>query len=253
MQLLLPPSETKHPGGDGAPLDLGALRLPGLRPQREALLDALVALSGDEAAAMRVLKLSERQRPEIRANAAIREAATMPAMDRYTGVLFDALEAGTLPTQARGWLADHALIQTAPLGPIGAADPIPSYRLAAGTALPGVPPLRRHWADATSAAFADDPAVRSELVLDLRSQAYVALAPLPSGITSAYVHVVTRGADGHQRALNHFNKKAKGEFVRALALDPPPRDATLAAVVDWGRAHGQELVIDGEARVNLVV
>lgn len=192
MQLLLPPSETKHPGGDGAPLDLGALRLPGLRPQREALLDALVALSGDEAAAMRVLKLSERQRPEIRANAAIREAATMPAMDRYTGVLFDALEAGTLPTQARGWLADHALIQTAPLGPIGAADPIPSYRLAAGTALPGVPPLRRHWADATSAAFADDPAVRSELVLDLRSQAYVALAPLPSGITSAYVHVVTR-------------------------------------------------------------
>lgn len=253
MQLLLPPSETKHPGGDGAPLDLATLRLPGLRPQREALLEALVTLSGDEAQAMRVLKLSERQRPEIRANAAIREAATLPAMDRYTGVLFDALDAGTLPPRARGWLGEHALIQTAPLGPIGAADPIPPYRLAAGTALPGVAPLRRHWADATRAALADDPAVRSELVLDLRSQAYVALAPLPPRAAAAYVHVVTRGSDGHQRALNHFNKKAKGEFARALALDPPSRDATLAEVVDWGRTHGHELVIEGDARVNLVV
>ncbi len=30
--------------------------------------------------------------------------------------------------------------------------------------------------------------------------------------------MVTEGDDGRQRALNHFNKKGKGEFTRALLL-----------------------------------
>lgn len=35
--------------------------------------------------------------------------------------------------------------------------------------------------------------------------------------SSAYVRVVTTGADGVLRALNHINKTAKGALVRALA------------------------------------
>ena len=35
MLILLPPSETKRPGGTGAPLEVDGLALPELAPQRE--------------------------------------------------------------------------------------------------------------------------------------------------------------------------------------------------------------------------
>jgi hypothetical protein len=46
------------------------------------------------------------------------------------------------------------MIHSAPFGPVGALDAIPAYRLAAGTTLPGLPPLRRLWADAVTDALA---------------------------------------------------------------------------------------------------
>ncbi|MCA1305974.1 YaaA family protein [Microbacterium sp. 2216-1] len=208
MKVLLPPSETKRPGGSGAPLRLDALALSSLLDQRLAVTRALVTLAGDPAEAQRVLKLSDRQVGDIEHNRMLFDAPTMPAVDRYTGVLFDALDAATLDEQSRAWLGRQVLIHSAPFGPVSALDEIPPYRLAAGIALPGVPPLRRFWAEPTSAALAD-----AGFLLDLRSEAYVALGPVPDGAESAYIRVVTAAG----RALNHFNKKAKGELVRALA------------------------------------
>lgn len=249
MLILLPPSETKRPGGRGAPLDTRTLALPSLGPQREAVTDALVGLSADEDEAARVLKLSERQRGEIADNAALRSSPTMPAVDRYTGVLFDALDAPSLSAASRRWLGAHVLIQSAPFGPIRATDPIPAYRLAAGTALPGIPPLRRLWADSVTSALAD---LAPSFVLDLRSEAYAALGPVPAGVSSAYLRVVTSGADGVTRALNHFNKHAKGELVRALA-EERPRASSLRGFRRWADGAGWTVRPGATGELDLVV
>lgn len=225
MKILLPPSETKHPGGTGAPVDFGGLALPALRVQRESVVDALAALSDDPEHAQRVLKLSDRQKGDVEHNRMLRTSPTMAAIDRYTGVLFDALDAPSLDRPARRWLGEHVLIHSAPFGPVSALDAIPTYRLAAGTALPGVPPLRRHWAAATTQALSDE-----QFVLDLRSEAYVSLGPVPASVESAYVRVVTDTG----RALNHFNKKAKGELVRSLALTRP-RTRTVSGLLRWAQ------------------
>ncbi|ALX66755.1 YaaA family protein [Microbacterium sp. XT11] len=246
MKVLLPPSETKRPGGDGAPIDLDALDLPSLRDHRRQAIEALIDLSRDEDAARRVLKLSDRQVEDIAHNSALLSAPTMPAVDRYTGVLFDALDAASLSTQARRWLGAHVWIHSAPFGPVGALDGIPVYRLAAGTALPGVAPLRRHWADATSSAIAQ---VRPSFVLDLRSEAYVALGPVPASLATVYVRVVTEQG----RALNHFNKKSKGLLVRALAEDRP-RVGSLRAFLAWAESRSLTVrVTDSPGIVELVV
>lgn len=234
MKILLPPSETKHPGGDGPALDLDSLALPSLRVQRAAVIEALITLSGDEAAARRVLKLGARQLGDIAHNRALATAPTMPAVDRYTGVLFDALDAASLGAASRRWVGAHVWIHSAPFGPVGALDGIPAYRLAAGTSLPGVAPLRRHWAAATTQAIADD---APTFVLDLRSEAYRALGPVPADTASAYVRVVTDDGDGGSRALNHFNKKAKGDLVRALAEDHPSI-TTARGLRGWAERRG---------------
>lgn len=241
MKILLPPSETKRTGGTGSPLDLAALSLPALLDERRAVALALVELAADEDESRRVLKLSAKQAGEIAHNRALLSSATMPAVDRYTGVLYDALDAATLPSASRRWLASHVWIHSAPFGPVGALDGIPAYRLAAGAALPGVQALRRHWADATSAAIA---AESPSFVLDLRSEAYVSLGPVPPSISSAYVRVVTQNG----RALNHFNKKSKGVLVRTLA-EHRPRIRSLRALRSWAESQGVVLRDSGDPGV----
>lgn len=249
MLVLLPPSETKRPGGHGAPLDLGALALPPLRGPRDRVVDALVALSADEEASVRVLKLGARRRHEVADNAALRSAPTLPAIDRYTGVLFDALDAGTLRPESREWLGAHVLIHSAPLGPVGALDAIPMYRLAATTSLPGLPSPRKVWADAVTEAIRD---ARPEFVVDLRSEAYAALGPVPVDVAGVYVRVITGGADGATRALNHFNKKAKGEFTRALA-ETAAVVRSLDDLLAWSAGSGFQVRDTGDGELALVV
>jgi cytoplasmic iron level regulating protein YaaA (DUF328/UPF0246 family) len=244
VRLILPPSETKRVGGEDRSLDLRGFALASLLEQREQTTDALVALAGDADTARRVLKLSERQLGDIADNAQLRTAPTMPAVDRYTGVLFDALDATSLDETARAWLGEHVWIHTAPWGPVGALDAIPRYRLAAGTSLPGIPPLRRFWAEATRESIA---AANPGFILDLRSEAYVALGPIPGAVASAYVKVVTStGA-----ALNHFNKKTKGELVRTLA-ETRPRITTLADFTQWAAQNGWVTRLTDPGTIELV-
>src|SRR3954451_10670952 len=86
--VLLPPSETKSPGGSGAPLDLDALSSPSLNPVRAQLVDALAALAADVPASRAALGLSAQQDGEIARNAALLSAATGPALERYNRVLY---------------------------------------------------------------------------------------------------------------------------------------------------------------------
>jgi len=184
---------------------------------------------------MTALKLGPRQAGEVERNRSLTRSATMPALDRYTGVLYDALDAATLSPAARERARGTVLIQSALLGPVDALDLIPAYRLSSDSRLPGLP-LKAHWASAVSAAFA----ARDDLILDLRSEAYAALGPAPSRDGSFFVRVVTRGSDGATRALNHFNKKAKGEFVRAL-LTSEQTPADEGELFDWAGRHGMSV------------
>jgi cytoplasmic iron level regulating protein YaaA (DUF328/UPF0246 family) len=221
--------------------------MPQLAAHRESVVDALVALSADQDAAARVLKLGATQRVEIAVNGGLRAAPTMAAIDRYTGVLYDALDAASVSAAGRRWLGAHVMVHSAPFGPVGALDAIPAYRLSASTSLPGIAPLRRHWAERVTAAIA---ALEPRFVLDLRSEAYVALGPVPAGTASRYVRVVSESPDGAIRALNHFNKHAKGALVRRLA-DDRPRIASAHGFVRWADAAGLRVREAGDGELEL--
>jgi len=208
--VLLPPSETKHTGGDGGPLDLVALSFPQLNPVREQLLDAVSALAGDPAAARAALGLSRQQDDEAARNAAVRTAPTLPALERYTGVLYDALAVRTMTAAQRRRADARLAVGSALFGLLRATDRVPAYRLSAGSALPGHPTLRAVWRPALGPALA----AVDELVVDLRSGAYAALAPVPGAVT---VRVETEREDGGRAVVSHFSKAHKGRVARILA------------------------------------
>ena len=249
MLILLPPSETKRSGG-GAPFDAESLAFSGaLAEARRRIRRGLEELSRDEETAAKALKLGVKNRAELQRNLELEVSGGLPAMDRYTGVLYDYLDAASLDAEARAWLGDHAAVQSALFGVIAARDRIPAYRLSAGSRLPGIgSSLKAVW----RAAHADVDWQEAGFVLDLRSKDYAELAPLPGGAGAA-LHVAQRGADGTVRALNHFNKAAKGDLVRRLALSRPAAVDGPEAFAAWGRGEGLELEWSAEGgRLTLV-
>lgn len=236
MKILLPPSETKVPGG-GSFFALEALALPELLERRRAVLDALVELAEDPLASAKALKISAKQvEAAVAANASLPSAPGLAAIERYTGVLFDALAVGSLSASAREWVDERVYVHSAPFGPVLASDLLPDYRMSATSTIAALGPLKRFWAAPTTAALG---ALAGEYVLDLRSEAYVALGPLPPGARGGFARFVTEGPDG-PRALNHFNKKGKGELVRALAESHAEIEST-AELRAWGSEHGWQI------------
>lgn len=246
MLLLLPPSETKRDGGvDGATLDLALLSFSSLTPSRRAVLAATRRLARNLSTMAGALKLGKSQHFELIRNRTLGSSPTMPAIERYTGVLYDALDVVGLDIGQRAFADRHVVIHSTLFGLLGAADPIPAYRLSHDSRLPGLS-LKKTWREPIAAAIA----ARSGLVLDLRSEAYVELGPAPPA--SYCLRVVALAVDGQRRALNHFNKKGKGEFVRAIiraGIDHADVDSLLA----WARAEDIPLSIGAPGELELVV
>ena len=248
MLLLLPPSETKRDGGEaGTALDLAALGFPELTPQRRAAIAALRRLSRTKGAATAALRLGATQSAEIQRNRELLVSPVMPALDRFDGVLYEALDVGSLTVAAREFAAAHVVIGSALFGLLRALDPVPVYRLSPDSRLPGMP-LGRHWTAAGRAALAAH--ADGRLALDLRSEAYVGLAPAPEG--AWFLRVVADDAHGRRRALNHFNKHGKGAFVRRL-LDAGIDHADVASLREWARADGVRLEPGAPGELDLVV
>jgi cytoplasmic iron level regulating protein YaaA (DUF328/UPF0246 family) len=198
-------------------------------------MEQLADLAADPEASMRALKISARQIGEVERNRGLHAAPVMPAIDRYTGVLFDALDAPTLTAEERRFAHAHVVVHSALFGPVGALDPIPAYRLSHSSRLPEGG-LRQQWGRGIRHELAQVPG----LVLDLRSEGYADLGPLELSPERVYVRVMARGADGETRALNHFNKKTKGAFTRALVQSGVAFD-TVDALREWAAEVGFEL------------
>ncbi len=213
MLLLLPPSETKSAGGRGAPLDLDTLSLPKLNPIRQRLVQALVDLAADPAASRTALGLGARQDDEIARNATLLDSPTMPALRRYTGVLYDALDAAGFTRTQRAKASARLAIGSALFGAVRPDDPIPAYRLSGGSKLPGLPTLSALWRDDLPAALAAE--ADGGLIVDLRSGVYQQLGRVPGAIA---VTVLTEHPDGSRTVVSHFNKHHKGRLARALVI-----------------------------------
>lgn len=214
LLILLPPSETKSDGGSRPFPGAAPGRWDALAPICAQVQADLVALSsGDAGLAAKALKVSAKlAETELRRNQQLGNGPLKAAAERYTGVLYDGLDAASLKPDARGWLDDHVAVHSALYGIVGAGEPIEAYRLSHDSRIGGET-LRRRWREAVAALLAE----HEGPLLDLRSKGYVEFGPLSDRAQHAWGDVVERLPDGSTRSLNHFNKLAKGELVRLLA------------------------------------
>lgn len=239
MLIILPPSETKAAGGDGSPLDFATLSFPILNPTRENIASDLIRLHLSEA--LGVLGVSRKQQRLVECNKVLLSSPTLPALLRFTGVLYDALS----PAAWRRLAVGDALF-----GLLMASDRIPMYRLSGNTKLPRpngeTPTMKSRWGQEISAALA----TVDEFIVDLRSGVYQQLGKVSGAAT---LRVEKRQPDGKLKVVSHFNKHYKGVAARMLAEHDG--DITSARdVADVLRNAGMEIQLDaGSSELRLIV
>ena len=248
MLLILPPSETKRDGGDEArTLDLASLGFPSLARPRRTALAALRRLARNRSTMSSALGLGPQLASEVERNRSLGSSPTMPALSRYTGVLFDAFDVASLNEAARALASTTVVLHSALFGLLRADDRIPAYRLSHNSKLPEVN-LKPLW----SGPVARELDAIEGLVVDMRSEAYAALGPLPPGPDRVFLRVVTDAGDGTRRALNHFNKRGKGEFARAV-LESGIQYPDVESLLSWAASTGIRLESGRAGELMLVV
>ena len=235
MLFLLPPSECKVEGGSPLTLEHVALTFGGMQPARDLVLEKLLKYSKSVPAKTKM------RTEHLQQNLEVLTSPTMPAIDRYAGTLYDALqgrglkgtpnEFNTLTKDERARAKESVFIQSALFGLIAASNLIPNYRFSAGTKIQGLD-LKKHWSQAHNIIWKR---LEGQKIIDLRSNAYAELAPIPEGFDALTVEVYDKASG---KAMNHFNKKAKGQFVRAYLQGANTLE-------DMAKAANLEIKIDG--------
>jgi cytoplasmic iron level regulating protein YaaA (DUF328/UPF0246 family) len=221
--ILLPPSEGKATGGSRPPWAPATMIAPELDARRAQVMAALAtAMRGSRPARAKLLGVKDvALAAATEADRSVRTAPTLPAIERYTGVLFDALDVASLPTTSRRRLDAQALILSGLWGLVAPPDPIPDYKLKMGAGLARTGKLSTWWRPAITAALAPELAGRTVWDL-LPNEHRAAWSPdLGGGPASPAVVISVRFAEtvgcGGRRELvtvAHWNKLLKGALVR---------------------------------------
>lgn len=216
--ILLPPSEGKAEGG--APRTKwkpasGAFGTT-LGAKRAEVASTLATLRGGDAALLGVGGAHlERARA---ANLALVGAPTLPAADRYTGVVWDHLDLGSMSATQRERALPRIIVPSGLLGACLASDPAPDYRLKMGARPRGFGgTMAKWWRDAVSAAI-NNYAVGS-LVIDLLPAEHRAAFAPDLDVVADYVALDLVTPAG--KAAGHDAKAVKGLLARHVLLHSP--------------------------------
>lgn len=186
--ILIPPSEGKADGGENAPL----------RSVSGLVADLIAAIK--EADPKKLYGLKEKALEKaIAVNDEVLSSKTMPAIERYTGVVYDAIDYQTLKKKSD--FDEKVLIVSGLFGLVRPTDLIPNYRLK-------IDKLKaaRLWKQSNSEQLKD------AFVIDLLPQAHKKAVEYANGIA---VEFVLKKA-GKKMPAGHQGKHIKGRFVRWL-------------------------------------
>jgi cytoplasmic iron level regulating protein YaaA (DUF328/UPF0246 family) len=185
--LLLPPSEGKAPGGDGPPWEPGTSTFPDLDGARAQVLEALARAGQD-----------------------VRREPTLPALERFTGVLYKELDTPSLTAVGRRRLHATTLVVNGLMGVSGTRDPLPEHRLKMSAALDPLGRLATWWRPQVTDALR--PRLARRVVWDLLPGEHAA-AWDPRDVPVAR-RITIRFVTADDRTVSHWNKLLKGAVVR---------------------------------------
>jgi uncharacterized protein len=262
--ILLPPSEAKATGGDGP--SLAEVHAPGDgAPDHDAIYAARLRVLRAVSAFCRrtpgkarlALKLPPGSAAaDLAANIAALDAPTMPALDRFTGVLFAALDLPSLTAAQQELAQQSTLVFSGAFGALRGGEPVPVHRVPASAVLPRIGGLATYWKRLLAVSLLSR-IDAEQLVVDLRSTDYAAMwQPTRSqaGHVVAIRALEERG--GRLQSVSWSSKHGKGLLARELLSARWPA-RTVEDVISAAGRIGYEVrpraTVDGTVGLDLVV
>lgn len=186
--ILIPPSEGKADGGNNPPIK-------SLSPITESLLDEIKKAEPKKLYGLKDKALQK----AIDTNNALLSAKTMPAIERYTGVVYDAIDYPTLKNKVQ--FNKQVKIVSGLFGLVKPKDLIPNYRLK-------IDKLKafKVWKKENSNAL------QGYFVIDLLPKAHKKAVEYKEGIEVEFVLI----KNGKKMPAGHQGKHIKGRFIRWL-------------------------------------
>ena len=128
-----------------------------------------------------------------------------PAIDRYTGVVYEHIGWPTLSLSSRDYMEEHMRILSGLFGVVTPQTLVPDYKLKMN-----VLSVQYHWKPIISELFKDE-----ELIIDLLPQVHRKTYNPPKKNTIEIEFVVMN--KGKKTTAGHYGKAVKGEFIRYMA------------------------------------
>ncbi len=216
LLILIPPSEGKSSHGRFKPLGR-------FDPKVKVIYDRLTAYSGDVSELYGVK--GKALEAAVAANCAVLSSETLPAIERYSGVVYDGIDYPSLPDKAKKFFNDHVRIVSALFGLLKPKDLIPDYKLKIeklDTAKYWRPILARE--------------LKGFFIIDLLPQAHQKAVAYDQGVKVDFI--VQK--NGKPTPAGHQGKLIKGKFIRWLCLEQ------VTDPKDFGRFQEEGFRFDGE-------
>ena len=226
--ILLPPSEGKAISGvTGTKFkELDGTFGKTLAKQRAEIISALRIENGGS---QKLLGVSGAHLLRAQqANLALRGAKTLPARERYTGVVWDHLDLASLTSAPQKFAEKNIIVVSGLLGLVTASDAIPDYRLKISASLAPMGKLSSWWRETISLAL--NKYCAGGVVIDLLPQEHSAAFVADQKLLDAYFRIDLATKSG--TAGGHDAKAAKGRLARHLIINHKAPDKALKSFKD---------------------
>lgn len=208
MKILLAPSETKHLGGDNINIKKDNFFLSELFENRMEVFERYKSyvLSLDETALSKWFGLKNLDDVNHYKESFL-QAKQLKAIQRYTGVAFDAIDYQHMNIKAQEYVDKNVIIFSNLFGPLLASDKIPDYKYKQGSKLPDFN-IEKFYKDHFTKALDE---FLSEDIIDLRAAYYDKYYK----VTKQNVLTFKFLKDG--KIVSHWAKHYRGLLLNILA------------------------------------
>ena len=209
IHILLAPSETKSEGGSLAALNQNSFMLKELYSQREEIFFAYKEMIQREDFAELSQKFGIKKEKDIQKYLLdITENPTKKAIERYTGVAFDAIEYENLDKASQEYIDENVMLFSNLFGPVLASNHLPLYKLKQGEKLDGIA-IDNHYKNSFTGALDE---YLSGDIIDLRAGVYEKFYKISKPYTTFKFL-----KDG--KVVSHWAKAYRGKLVKILAQE----------------------------------
>jgi len=128
-----------------------------------------------------------------------------PAIERYTGVVYEHIDWISLNEKSKKYMEKYIFIFSGLFGILTPQTPIPDYKLKMN-----VLSLQHHWSPILTEALQDEKPI-IDLLPQVHRKAYI---PNKKNVIPVDFLIINKGK---KTAAGHFGKAVKGEFIRHMA------------------------------------